>query len=322
MAASRNKLPLDLTQRVGNFLADHLADSQSLHVGLSGGLDSVVLLHVLAHIAPVPVRAIHVHHGLSPNADHWTAFCQDFCADLRVDLSICRVAVDASAGIGLEAAARNARYAAFASLPVECLFLAQHRGDQAETVLHNLLRGAGVLGLAGMPAARYRGPLKILRPLLSTGREEIAVYARQAGLRWIEDESNADCRLTRNFIRHEVLPPLYRRFPQGERALAAAASHLAEAAELLDALAQADWQALAVDGALPMRRLRTLDATRLKNLLRWRLRRLGWQAPVASRLDEFARQLLSAGADRHPALDLPQGRLFVAAGALHLAAGK
>lgn len=322
MVVSRNRQSLDLLERVGAFLADRPGLLSRVDVGLSGGIDSVVLLHLLRRASQLPVRAIHVHHGLSTNADDWAVFCQNFCDSLRVDLTICRVSIDRSHGDGLEAAARNARYAAFAELHLDAVFLAQHRGDQAETVLLNLLRGTGLIGLAAMPQERIRGNLRILRPLLDIGRDEIEAYARCEGLRWIEDESNADCRLTRNFIRHEVLPDLQVRFPNAEQALAGTAGHLAESALLLDELAAADWLAVSVEHVVPMMEVRRMAAIRLKNLLRWRLRNLGWQVPVATRLDEFARQLLTAGPDRHPALELPQGRMFVAKGALRWASGK
>lgn len=322
MVASRNRLSPDLPERVGAFLADRFGSLSRIDVGLSGGIDSVVLLHLLRRVSRLPVRAIHVHHGLSPNADSWAVFCQDFCHSLRVDLTICHVSVDRSQGDGLEAAARNARYGAFAGLQLDGIFLAQHRGDQAETVLLNLLRGTGLIGLAAMPQERTRGDLRILRPLLDTGRGEIEAYARSEGLQWIEDESNADCRLTRNFIRHKVLLGLQARFPNTEQVLAGTAGHLAESVLLLDELAASDWLAVSMEHALPMKEVRRMAPIRLKNVLRWRLRNLGWQVPVATRLEEFTRQLLTAGTDRHPALELPQGRMFVAKGALRWAAGK
>lgn len=318
MAASRNRLSADLPARVGAFLAARLAPDERLAVGLSGGCDSVVLLHLLTCLGFAGrLDAIHVHHGLSPNADAWGLFCADYCARLGVPLIIRHVCVATTSGQGLEAAARKARYAAFAGMSADCLLLGHHRGDQAETVLFNLLRGSGVTGAAGMPAERQFGCLRLLRPLLDSSRQEIEAYATSAGLAWIDDESNADISLTRNYLRHEVMASLARRFPAAEASLAQAAANFGEAAGLLDELAKQDWQRVGAGEAARMSEMRMLSLPRLKNLLRYRLRCLGWQVPVATRLDEFARQLLSASPDRHPELVLPAGKMWVGRGLLH-----
>lgn len=316
MAATRNSLSADLRKRVGAFLATRLQLDARLWVGLSGGCDSVVLLHVLSSLGLGEIAAIHVHHGLSPNADAWAEFCAGYCQRLGVRLVTRHVAVDMSSGLGLEAAARAARYAAFANCLGDSLLLAQHRGDQAETVLFNLLRGTGVTGAAGMPVERRFGRLRLLRPLLDISRAEIERYALDEGLTWVDDESNVDTSLTRNYLRHEALTAISQRFPSAEASLAQAASHFAEAAGLLDELAAHDWQLVAEGEAALMRPLRQLSLPRLKNLLRYRLRSLGWQVPVAARLEEFARQLQSAAPDRHPELVLPGGKMRVARGML------
>lgn len=318
MAASRNSLSLSLTKRVGDFLAHHVDPDERLCVGLSGGCDSVVLLHVLTALGlGNRLHAVHVHHGLSPNADAWANFCLDYCDTLGIPLALHHVNVDASDGQGLEAAARKARYAAFAECTGECILLAQHRGDQAETVLFNLLRGAGVTGAAAMPSVRRLGRLRLMRPMLDVSRREIESYATERGLAWVDDESNLDRSLTRNFLRHEVLPAINGRFPAAELALAQAANNFSEASGLLDELAAIDWCRVGEGDAARLVELRTLSLPRIKNLLRYRLRLLSWQVPVATRLDEFARQLQSAGPDRHPELDLIDGRMRVARGLLH-----
>jgi tRNA(Ile)-lysidine synthase len=318
MAATRNSLSPNLPERVGAFLAARLGPDERLTVGLSGGCDSVVLLHLLTRLGYLGrLEAIHVHHGLSPNADAWAQFCADYSARLGVPLTVRRVVVDPSMGLGLEAAAREARYQAFAETASGCLLLAHHRGDQAETVLFNLLRGAGVTGAAGMPAERTFGKLRLLRPLLDASRTDIEAYAGASGLSWVDDESNADTSLTRNFLRHDALLALNQRFPAAESSLAQAASHFSEAALLLDDLAALDWQQASENDAARLPVLKALSLPRLKNLLRYRLRQLGWQVPVTSRLDEFARQLQSAGPDRHPELRLPDGKMRAARGLLH-----
>jgi tRNA(Ile)-lysidine synthase len=318
MAASRNKPDTDLESVVAGVLATTLAGETRLAVGLSGGCDSVVLLHVLARLElPVQLSALHVHHGLSPHADAWAEFCQATCARLGVDFQLKHVVVDAASGSGLEAAAREARYQAFADLGAETLLLAHHRGDQVETLLFNLLRGAGLSGLAAMRDERRLGSLRVLRPFLTVDRDSIERYAQQYQLRWIEDESNVDRRFSRNYIRHEVLPRLTERFPAAEQAIARAAAHCAEADDLLAEMAAIDWQGIRDGEAARLPELLALSPARIKNLLRYRLRQLGWRLPVSDRLEEFIRQLKSAGPDRHPALSLPEGTLQVRQRKLH-----
>ena len=317
MAASRNKLSNELLSRVGDFVATRTATDEPIAVGLSGGCDSVVLLHLLISLGlGKRLSAIHVHHGLSPNADAWAKFCTEFCARFDIPLRVQSVTVDLKSGHGIEAAARLARYAAFSRCAVPTILLAHHQGDQAETLLFNLLRGAGVAGAAGMADERRHGDLRILRPLLSVTRSALASYAAAKQLDWIEDESNADTKFTRNFLRHDVLTVINQRFPVAEQNLAQAAGHFSEAAGLLDELAAGDWQLVSDGETLNLRRLRPLGVARIKNLLRYRLRQMAWQAPVAARLDEFVRQLLNAAPDRHPELKLDKGLMRVGKGQL------
>lgn len=255
-------------------------------VALSGGLDSTVLLHLLVRLREresLPaLGAIHVHHGLQAAADAWPAHCRQLCAALGVPLRVEYVQV--GIGASLERAAREARYAAFARHlgAGELLLTGQHRDDQAETLLFRLLRGAGVRGLAGMPARRALGRGQLLRPLLGVSRAELQAYAEQQGLRWVEDPSNADSRLARNFLRHEVLPPLARHWPQALQNLARSAVHLREAQDLLDELAVGDLVPARLAGefawlnlpALRLAPLRELSPSRQRNALRH------WLAPL------------------------------------------
>jgi tRNA(Ile)-lysidine synthase len=224
MAASRNPLNVDVAS-----LAP--LRGKRLAAGLSGGVDSVALLHVLHGLAPkfgYRLSAIHVNHGLSPNAEGWEKFCSAICARLEVPLKILRVKVSKQHK-GLEAAAREARRAAFLKVDVQAIALAHHLDDQAETVLFNLLRGAGLAGASGMPARGHLGRKLLLRPLLGVPRRAIRAYAAAQRLAWIEDESNADEALTRNFIRRRVGPLLEERFPRWRENLARAARHFAGA---------------------------------------------------------------------------------------------
>jgi tRNA(Ile)-lysidine synthase len=198
--------------------------ARTIAVGLSGGVDSVVLLHQLKDRG---VSAIHVHHGLSPNADAWASFCRSLCKKLDIPFKVKRVKVR-RARQGLEAAAREARYEAFRAADADVIALAHNLDDQAETVLMNLLRGAGARGASGMAERTRSGGKVFLRPLLGTTRKEILAYAHRHELEWIEDESNADQALTRNFIRRSVGPLLEAKFPRWKESIARAARHIAK----------------------------------------------------------------------------------------------
>jgi len=214
------------------------------HIAFSGGLDSTVLLHLLATLAKTdtfpPLSAIHVHHGLQAAADAWPAHCRAVCDALGVPLQVIRVQV--RPGASLERAAREARYQAFAEVTGagELLITGQHRDDQAETLLFRLLRGAGVRGLAAMPVQRPLAGGYLVRPLLDVSRADLEAYAREHQLTWVEDPSNADPRFSRNYLRHHVFPRLIERWPQAVSTMARSAEHLSEAQGLLDELAQMD----------------------------------------------------------------------------------
>lgn len=276
-----------------------------LAVALSGGRDSMVLLDALTLLAPrygIRLCALHVHHGLSPHADTWTAFCAAECARRAVPLAIEHVDVRREPGASTEASARAARYAAFARADVDVVALAHHADDQAETLLLQMLRGAGPAGLSAMPALRARREAPALvRPLLALPRNAIDAYAVARGLRWIDDESNADTRIKRNFLRREIGPRLALAFPGYPATLVRAARLQAEAADLLDDLAAMDaGDALAGDDdrpSLDRRALVALPPARAGNLLRWFLRRHGLPAPSSARLAEMLTQLVAAAPD-------------------------
>jgi tRNA(Ile)-lysidine synthase len=282
MASSRKRLSADPAAAVARFLEEHPLRGRAA-VALSGGVDSVVLLHLLKDRG---VRAVHVHHGLSPNADAWAQFCRKLCRQWKVPLTVRRARV-AKAGKGPEAAARAARYGVFEKSPLDVVFLAHHLDDQAETVLMNLLRGAGVAGARGMPAEGRFGGKRLLRPLLGVSRDEILAYAGAHGLQWVEDESNADETLTRNFVRRRLAPLIATRFPRWRESLARAARHFAGV---------------------------ELDA---RALLREFLAAQGLRAPSEAKLVEMLKQLTSRGARtlvEHEGMRLRvyRGRLSVA----------
>lgn len=286
-------------------------------VAYSGGLDSTVLLHRLASdpaIRARGLRALHVHHGLHADADAWATHCTAACAALGITLDVHRVTVRRDSGLGPEAAAREARHAAFAAAmqPGECLALAQHREDQAETFLLHALRGSGPEGLAAMRPWRRFGDGWLWRPLLETPRGALLAYAEAHHLRWIEDPTNADLAFDRNFLRHRVLPLLRERWPQADAGFARAATLAAESADLL---AGHDRAALAAvrtdDDALSVPALRALTPPERARVLRLWATTLGWPPLSAAAVARIDTHLLDAAIapDRQPAVDW-HGRTF------------
>lgn len=301
MENSRKSKSADLSERVAAQLAPLIPAQSSILVGLSGGVDSVVLLHLLHDFAPRfswRLSALHVHHGISHNADAWTDFCTSLCARRGIPLAIERVDIAPLRDHGIEAAARKLRHAAFARQPCDFVALAHHADDQSETLLLQLLRGAGVKGAAAMPfLARREGAPALVRPLLHCSRQEIIDYAAAHDLQWVEDESNADEDYPRNFLRHRVLPLLERKFPACRDTLSRSARHFAEASELLDELAQQDAVQSMHGGSLDISALRGQSGPRARNLLRYFLHRAGAPMPQAIQLGDMLHQLCEARRD-------------------------
>lgn len=260
-----------MSTRLAACLKRHIQPGSRLTVGYSGGLDSSVLLYLLVGLrngAGFSLSAVHVHHGLSEQADAWAQHCASVCRRLDVPLALHHVDVK-PAGEGLEAAARAARYRVYTQLDTDFLALAHHRDDQAETVLLQLLRGASLKGLAAMPEARgLTAKIVLLRPLLRATRSELTTIAAELGLNWIEDASNSDHRLARNSLRLGIMPELAERFPTASRALAQAAEQFAEAAALLDDLADLDGREAMAREGLSIAALQVLPEPRARNLLR------------------------------------------------------
>lgn len=272
-------------------------------LGFSGGLDSTVLLQLLAGDRALHggLRAIHVHHGLQPGADAWQAHCEAACAALGVPLESVAVQVPRGRGEGLEAAARAARHAAFhASLRKdEVLALAHHADDQAETFLLRALRASGPDGLAAMLPWRAHGAGWLWRPLLDATREALLAWARDRGLDWIDDPSNADTTLDRNYLRRRVMPLLRERWPHAGAALARSAALSAQAAALLgdeDARALASLRTDA-PAVLDARALETLPQARRARVLRRWVEALGLPPLPASGIATVESDLLHAAPD-------------------------
>ncbi len=291
-------------------------------VAFSGGADSTALLAALARVrrAGLKVRAVHVDHQLRPDAARWSAHCRRRARELGIPLEVRRIVVPRPRGASPEAAARLARYAALAQAlrPQEILLTAHQQEDQLETVLLQLLRGAGVAGLAAMPASAPFARGRLVRPLLEIPGAQLRAWLRARGLDWVEDDSNADERFDRNYLRRRVLPALRARWPAAAATVARSARHLAEAQQLLDALGTVDAAGAQVGAALSVPLLRRLDPARRRNALRHWITSAGFPVPPARRLEEIAAKVLAARADRHPFVEWSGVRVRRHAQLLHL----
>ncbi len=315
-------------------LIAHWRKAPAIWVAYSGGCDSHVLLHALAALRDKQgyiLKAVHINHGLSPLADAWEDHCQQICQQLAVPYTA--IAVNArQKDQSLEAAARHARYAAWRKLLQhdEVLALAHHQDDQAETVLLQLFRGSGVKGLAAMPAEQSFAAGRLCRPLLGFSREELLAYAELHGLHWIDDPSNFDTDLDRNFLRHDVMPLLQNRWPALKRVLARTASHQAEAAQLLDELAFRDWHRIHDHDRITIAALRQLTAARQRNVLRyWLAEVCELPLPDTVHLHRIMHEVLPAAEDASPEVIWPgaevrryQGQLYAMAPARVECAGQ
>ncbi len=284
--------------------------SRQFLVAFSGGLDSTVLLHKLMlwrqQLPELKLRAIHIHHGLSPHADAWAEHCEDICARWQIPLSVVRVQV-VNNGDGIEAQARNVRYQAFADalMPGEVLVTAQHLDDQCETFLLALKRGSGPAGLAAMPESMLFAGTQLIRPLLTQTRDELHQWALHHALSWIEDESNADASFDRNFLRLQVLPVLAARWPHFADAVARSAALCGEQEQLLDELLAEELDAATTaEGALQLAPLYRLSDARRRALLRRWLAQRGAVMPSRAMLDRLWLEVALAREDASPCLRL------------------
>ena len=278
-------------------------------VAFSGGLDSTVLAHALVkgRRRLASLRLLHVDHGLQAASADWAKHCAKQARRWRLALVVQRASIPNRKGESPEAAARDARYSLFeqALEPGEVLVTAQHQDDQAETLLLQLFRGAGVAGLAAMPPIAPFARGRIARPLLGESRVDLERYAKRHRLEWIEDPSNLETRFARNFLRHEVLPVIRRKWPTVDASLARSARNMAEAQRLLSATARRDL-ALVMDGAgLNVAALRTLTAARRRNVLREFVAAARIAPPSSAQMMEIAGSLLAARADAQPEVRWP-----------------
>jgi tRNA(Ile)-lysidine synthase len=296
--------------RIWSEVAGAAAGRVRCAVAWSGGLDSTVLMHLMAGLRKqyprqLVLRALHVDHHLQSASGAFRAHCANLARRWRIPLEILDVHVQVR-GVSLEDAAREARYAAWkqALAPGEILLTAQHADDQVETLLLALMRGAGPAGLAAMPRRAALGQGHLLRPLLDLPRSALFDYAGQKGLDWEDDPSNQQLRFDRNYLRAEVVPRLRQRWPSVAQTVARSARHCANAAAALALVAAADLDAAADGAGLDMTVLRRWPAGRQLAVLRAWFARSGLRSPDARHLEQILR-MLEARLDAHPVLALP-----------------
>ena len=283
-----------------------LGHEEEIFVAFSGGLDSTVLLHALASIdsiAKVRITALHVNHGLNHRASDWERHCGKVCAEWGVSMKSCRLGLAEQQQAVTEANARDARYDWLGSQMSSgsVLMTAHHSNDNVETILANLFRGSGVRGLAGIRKSRTLARGSLWRPLLGVMREEIAGYAGEHGLRWIEDPANADCAYTRNHLRHRVLPVIREKWCRVDRAILRGAENCLDASDLLDQLAESDLAGVRHrrQGRFDMVSISDLNRIgphRIANALRMLFVRRGYELPSRQRLLNLTAMLI----DRQP----------------------
>ena len=291
-----------------------LQAEQTLVLAYSGGIDSHVLLHALVALRDNglltnPISALHIHHGLSPNADEWLAHCRQICLDMKVAFQGVKVNLGSDSGQSLEALAREARYAKLLELAPDnsVILLAQHQDDQLETFLLQLKRGAGPKGLAAMAlySTKLVGQLNkvvhLLRPFLALNQQKINDYAKQQHLVWVEDESNQNTHFERNFLRHDILPSLIKKWPDIAKTVSRSAALCAQQQDLLEEVAQEKLQAIRTsDNTLCLQALSKLSSAWLHQVVRQWLDEQGIASPSQAILQKLQPELIDAKEDAKP----------------------
>ncbi len=300
-------------------LLEGLPEHNQLWLALSGGLDSVVLLDLAARYCASrqqSLEVIHVHHGLSPNADRWAEHCMELCQRYRQGLSVsvrCQVAkVQLNGTSSIEEQARKARYQVFEDYLAshDLILMAHHADDQLETMLLRLMRGAGAQGLSGMPVERGLGQGRLYRPLLAIERSELEAYAEEKALSWVEDESNRSAEFDRNYLRHEITPRLKSRWPNVLKVAGRSARVLSDSDQLNRDLAEIDLKNVTASAsALFCPALLGLSPERQRNLLRFWLQKAGIPSPDYRQIMIILDELVSAPDDAQPLFQRPQYEL-------------
>lgn len=302
-------MPQHLITKLHRTLHQHQLENASFLLAYSGGLDSTVLLSLFAQLKQLTqfkLQAIHIHHGLSPNADHWAKHCQQQCCQLNIPLIIEKIQLNSQNNI--EQAARISRYRAIKPhlQPDTLLVTAHHLNDQSETLLLALKRGSGIKGMAAMQLRSELWQMPIFRPLLDCSRQQLEKYAQMQHLRWIEDESNQDNHYDRNFLRNQILPKLRQRWPAIDRTLHRSAQQCYEQQQLLEELLLPLFKQhyRTDDHTLNITGFEHYSRPKQHFLLRLWLEQLNISMPSQTQLNELIDRLIFAAHDSQPQLQL------------------
>ncbi len=294
---------VSLTEHIAKFIRD--GQGKKYLLGYSGGLDSHVLLHLFAGLRAdhlIDLRAIHINHSVNARANDWAIHCAAICHRLNVELL--HQTIHPGINQNLEEQLRQLRYQLFENhlTKNEILLTAHHQNDQAETILLQLCRGAGPQGLSAMPRIKTIGLGWHARPLLDVTREDLLHYAKHHQLNWIEDESNANSQMTRNFLRHEVIPILQKRWPTVTKTFARAADHCADAQQFIEMSAEALFKQ--VQGSTPdtlsVKKLLILKEIEQRQVLRYWIDQAKFILPSTVKMQQLLKTLLQARADKMP----------------------
>lgn len=291
-------------------------DAETCWIAYSGGLDSHVLLHVLASIQnkiKSKLIAVHINHGISNDADLWVKHCQRICEDLVIEFQTFSVDLSHKSDKGTEAFAREKRYEVLGNLisSHDLLLTAHHMDDQVETILLQLMRGSGPDGLVGMPQAREFSKGILLRPLLDYSREKIRDYALSESLSWVEDESNKSNKYDRNFLRNRIIPELITRWPGALKTIQRAARHQAEARSLINEISRCDLDVVceSIYTKVDISRFNNLSGIRKKNVLRAWIKKNKLDMPDAQIIEKIIAEVIHANTDRNPCVKWKGGEV-------------
>ncbi len=296
----------ELIKLLGSFILPQ----KDYFVAYSGGVDSHVLLDILAthHNSKNQIHAIHINHHLSPNANTWEKHCFSICHSYGVSFEVENLDLSHLAGESLESLARDKRYEALQKMINERgdLLTAHHQQDQAETVLLQLLRGAGIKGLCAMPSEMPFGEGKLIRPFLNVTKDDILHYAKQKKLTWVEDESNQNSRFSRNYLRHYVMPNLISRWPETSANIARSAKHLSNTKKIIDEINQKDFKVIKqVDFSISLDKLNQFSKERQQELIRYWLSELDLPVPSTKQLSQVFNDVINAKQDANPCCQWP-----------------
>ncbi len=303
-----------------------MGNHKSIVIAYSGGLDSHVLLHLVAslrdHYPALTIQAIHVDHQLNPQSDQWALHCQKICEDLQIPICIEKILLNLKPGDSLEEEARHARYDVLKKYIQKdtALLTAHNLNDQAETFLLQALRGAGPKGLSAMPETKKFGDGFLIRPLLSISREALEQYARENQLKWIEDDSNVDPRFRRNFLRHDIFPLLKKQCPAVMQNFSRSARLSAEHEKMISDIVKSDFEKIKTDDVtkIDLKKLREFSAEKQRLLLREWFSQNELRMPNEKHLKQIQKDVIHASPDAHPVFQLGQIELTRLADVLRL----